>query len=108
MEQVQFHADFRGEWGKDAFADSGGESFGEGDDDEAEEGEAKGGVAENVDGFQQRRGSVKAFMLPETDQCTDGPCGAEAANCANEDDYYSPEQHIRRIYKWRVRESREV
>ena len=50
------------EWGKDAFADSGSESFGEGGDDEAEEGEAKGGVAENVDGFQQRRGSVKAFM----------------------------------------------
>lgn len=53
---------FPGGWGKDAFADSGGESFGEGGDDEAEEGEAKGSVAENVDGFQQRRGSVKAFM----------------------------------------------
>lgn len=51
-----------GGWLKDAFADSGSESFGEGGDDEAEEGEAKGGVAENVDGIQERRGSVKAFM----------------------------------------------
>lgn len=61
MGQAQFYADFGGML-KDAFADSGSESFGEGGDDEAEEGEAKGGVAENVDGFQQRRGSVKAFM----------------------------------------------
>lgn len=51
-----------GGWGTDAVADLGSESFGEGGDDEAEEGEAKGGVSENVDGFQERRGSVKAFM----------------------------------------------